>query len=85
MVRPIVAVLGDDNSDCDHTGAHDDGSNLKEGLATNTINDQLWKMLVRNNYEFDIVVTYHSGNGADKENDTCDTCCEQGDGSTSET
>lgn len=76
MVRPIVAVLSDDNSDCDHTGAHDDGSNLKEGLATNAINDQLQKMLVGNSYKFDIVVTYHSRNGADQENDTCDTCSE---------
>lgn len=42
-------------------------------------------MLVRGNCNREIVVTYHSGNGADKENDTCDTCCEQGDGSTSKT
>jgi hypothetical protein len=41
VIRPVVAELGDNNSDRDHTGTHDNRTNQKKRLATNAINDQL--------------------------------------------
>lgn len=38
---PVVAELGNDNSDSDHAGSHDNGTNLKHRLATNAINNKL--------------------------------------------
>jgi hypothetical protein len=36
-----MAELGNDNSDSNHTGTHNNGTNLQHRLATNAINNQL--------------------------------------------
>ena len=40
-MRPVVAELGNNNTNDDHADSHDNGANEEHGLAADLVNDQL--------------------------------------------